>query len=284
MDNKKRVLLTGAAGIMGFESLKQMVEDGCDYEIIALDLPGERTTEKLMKYKDNKRVTIIMGDLTDYSIVLNAVKGCDMIIHIAALVSPVADYFPEKAMKVNYGSTKNFIKAIYELGQEKTIKYVLIVTVAETGDRMPPIHWGRVGDPIKPSIYDYYTVSKVAAERLVIESWLKYWVSLRQTGIMGPAMAKIRDDIQFHNPLDNVLEYISDRDRGREIGNIAAFDFNKTLPENFWGHIYNIGGGESCRVSTINMYKKMYGEMGFTNLDTVIEPKYVATRNFHGQY
>lgn len=101
---------------------------------------------------------------------------------------------------------------------------------------------------------------------------------------MGPAMAKIRDDIQFHNPLDNVLEYISDRDRGRKIGNIAAFDFNKTLPENFWGHIYNIGCGESCRVSTINMYKKMYGEMGFTNLDTVIEPKYVATRNFHGQY
>ena len=32
------------------------------------------------------------------------------------------------------------------------------------------------------------------------------------------------------------------------------------------------------------MYKKMYGEMGFTSLDDVIEPKYNATRNFHGQY
>ncbi len=40
-------------------------------------------------------------------------------------------------------------------------KFVYIGTVAETGDRMPPIHWGRVGDPIKPSMFDYYAVSKV---------------------------------------------------------------------------------------------------------------------------
>lgn len=133
-------------------------------------------------------------------------------------------------------------------------------------------------------MFDYYAVSKVAAERLVIESGLKYWVSLRQTGIMGPAMAKIRDAIQFHNCLDNVLEYVSDRDSGRAMRNLAAFEFDGTLPEEFWCHIYNIGGGESCRVSTIDMYRKMYGEMGFTSLDNVIEPKYNATRNFHGQY
>ena len=87
--------------------------------------------------------------------------------------------------------------------QEETTRFVSIGTVAETGDRMPPIHWGRVGDPIKPSMYDYYAVSKVAAERMVVESGLKYWVSLRQTGIIGPAMAKIRDSIQFHNCLDS---------------------------------------------------------------------------------
>lgn len=44
---KKRVLLTGAAGGMGYESLKQMLEDKCDYEIVALDLPNDKTYEKL---------------------------------------------------------------------------------------------------------------------------------------------------------------------------------------------------------------------------------------------
>lgn len=95
----------------------------------------------------------------------------------------------------------------------------------------------------------------IAAERYVIESGLKYWVSLRQTGIMGPAMAKIRDGIQFHNCIYNVLEYVSDRDSGRAMRNLAAFDAYGSLDESFWGHIYNIGGGESCRVSTLDMYK-----------------------------
>ena len=51
-------------------------------------------------------------------------------------------------MKVNYGSTRNIINAIYEFGQQERTRLVYIGTVAETGDRMPPVHWGRVGDPI----------------------------------------------------------------------------------------------------------------------------------------
>ena len=66
--------------------------------------------------------------------------------------------------------------------------------------------------------------------------------------------------------------------------NLAAFDADGSLDESFWGHIYNIGGGESCRVSTLDMYKAMYGELGFKSLDPVIDPKMYATRNFHGQY
>ena len=109
-------------------------------------------------------------------------------------------------------------------------------------------------------------------------------MSLRQTGIIGPAMAKIRDPIQFHNCLDNVLEYASDRDSGRAMRNLCAFEAAGTLDGSFWGHIYNIGGGESCRVDTYTMYRIMYGEIGIKNIDYVIDPKVNATRNFHGQY
>ena len=108
----KKVLVTGAAGGMGYETIKQMLEDGNDYEVVALDLSTEKAKEKLLPLKSNPRVTVMFGDLTDYDVVINAVKGIDMVIHIAAFVSPAADYFPKKAMEVNYGSTKNFIKAI----------------------------------------------------------------------------------------------------------------------------------------------------------------------------
>lgn len=50
-------------------------------------------------------------------------------------------------MQVNYVGTRNLIETIYELGEEKSCAFVDVGTAAETGDRMPPIHWGRVGDP-----------------------------------------------------------------------------------------------------------------------------------------
>lgn len=281
---KKIVFLTGATGGMGRESLKAMIKDTDNYTLRILARDSKKNRNLLKEYERRKGIEICWGDLRDKQCLTRYLQGVTLILHVAAFVSPQADYYPKKAMEANYGGTKNLIETIYELGQQDTTKFVYIGTVAETGDRMPPVHWGRVGDPIKPSMYDYYAVSKIAAERYVIESGLKYWVSLRQTGIIGPAMAKIRDSIQFHNCLDNVLEYASDRDSGRAMANLAAFDIAGTLDESFWGHIYNIGGGESCRISTYDMYKKMYGELGFTSLEHVIEPKYVATRNFHGQY
>ncbi|MDO4622815.1 MAG: NAD(P)-dependent oxidoreductase [Eubacteriales bacterium] len=281
---KYTVFITGATGGMGYESLKQMIEDAADYNIIILVRDSEKNHKLLASYENKENLEIRWGDLLNKEDVDYCVRKSDLVLHIAAFVSPQADYYPEKAMKNNLGSTKNIIDCIKEQGREDEVRFVNIGTVAETGDRMPPLHWGRVGDPIKPSMFDYYAVSKIAAERYVIESGLTYWVSLRQTGIIGKAMASIVDAIMFHNCLDNVLEYVSDRDSGRAMRNLALFQAQGTLPESFWGHIYNIGGGESCRVSTYEMYQKLYGDIGFTNLDHVIDPKWYATRNFHGQY
>lgn len=282
---RRCVFMTGVGGGMGYESFKQMLPDvGKLYDLVILVRDSDKNRQLFERYIGTKGITIIFGDLLNKDDVAECVRRSDMVLHIAAFVSPEADYHPKKAMENNFGSTRNIIDAIKAQGKADTYKFVYIGTVAETGDRMPPIHWGRVGDPIKPSMFDYYAVSKVAAERFVIEAGLKYWVSLRQTGIIGPAMAKIRDAIQFHNCLDNVLEYVSDRDSGRAMRNLCAFDSQGTLADSFWGHIYNIGGGESCRVDTYTMYKLIYKEVGVKNLDYVLDPKLTATRNFHGHY
>ena len=279
------VFMTGAGGGMGYESFKQMLPDvGRLYDLVILVRDSEKNHKLFDQHEGKPGLTIKYGDLLNREDVAECIRLSDLCLHIAAFVSPQADYYPPKAMQNNFGSTRNLIEAIKEQGRQDVYKFIYIGTVAETGDRMPPIHWGRVGDPIKPSMFDYYAVSKIAAERYVIEAGLRYWVSLRQTGIIGPAMAKIRDAIQFHNCLDNVLEYVSDRDSGRAMRNLCAFDAEGTLDDSFWGHIYNIGGGKSCRVDTYTMYKIMYGEIGIKNIDYVIDPRVNATRNFHGQY
>lgn len=270
---------------MGMASLEAMLPSvGKEYDLVVLVRDSERNRAALAPFQGHQGLDVVWGDLADHDALVACLKGCDLVLHVAALVSPAADYQPKVAMQVNYGGTRNLVETIRELGQAGTTAFVYIGTVAETGDRMPPIHWGRVGDPIKPSMSDYYAVSKVAAERYVIESGLGRWVSLRQTGIIGPAMAKVRDAIQFHNCLDNVLEYVSDRDSGTMLAHLASYDAAGTLPAAFWGHVYNVGGGASCRVSTYEMYQAIYGKMGFRGLDAVVDPKHYATRNFHGQY
>lgn len=281
---KQRVLLTGATGGMGFVTLNELLKDRDQQEIVVFAQATDADRKKLAPYENLNGLTIRWGDLTSYDDVFACVRDVDIILHVAALVSPTADYHPELAMKVNYGGMRNLLDAVREQGRMEEVKLVAIGTVAETGDRMPPIHWGRVGDPIKPSIFDYYAVSKIAAERLLIESGLKYWVSLRQTGIIGPAMSKIQDAIMFHNCLNNVLEYVSDRDSGVMLRHLCRYEADGTLPASFWGHIYNIGGGESCRVDTYAMFRALYGAIGITDLQHVVSPKWFATRNFHGQY
>ena len=107
---KQSVLLTGATGGMGQPTLKNMVEDLDKQDIVILARKTERDYEVLKPYENIKGIEIIWGDLTDYNSVLKSVKDCDIVLHIAAFVLPAADYNPELAMKINYGSTKNIIK------------------------------------------------------------------------------------------------------------------------------------------------------------------------------
>lgn len=276
---KKRVFLTGSTGGMGKAGLSELLKATDSLDIVILARSSDKNRQLLAPYEKQTGLEIVWGDLCDYEAVLSCVRGADMILHVAAYVSPEADYFPKRAMEINYGSTMNILEAIRELGQTHTTRLVYIGTVAETGDRMPPIHWGRVGDPLKPSVFDYYAVSKVASERAVIDSGLKYWVSLRQTGILSKKMTEIEDAIMFHNGLDNVLEYISDRDLGVLLAHLC-----RELPDSFWGHVYNIGGGASCRTSAYQMYRTLFGALGIRDLSLCLDSRWCATRNFHGQY
>ncbi|MBU48747.1 MAG: epimerase [Deltaproteobacteria bacterium] len=281
---KYRVFLTGATGAMGFLTFQALLKERDELQLVLLALPTKQDRKKLKPFKKMNGVEIHWGDLRSYDDVRRCVEGCDLILHMGAFVSPAADYEPEKAVQINFGAMYNIVNAVKDCKQQDTTKIVNIGTIAETGDRMPPIHWGRIGDPIKTSIYDYYAVSKVAAERYLIESGLPHWVSLRQTGMMGPAMIKSYDAIIFHNCLDNVLEYVSDRDSARLMRNLCYKERTQQLDETFWGHIFNIGGGEDCQLNAYDMYTNSFQRLGLSKLSDVMDSKWYATRNFHGQY
>ncbi len=274
---RKRVFISGVTGTMGSSGLKHLLKYEDDLEIITLIRPSKTNKKMMRQFED--RIKIFWGDLLNYDDVKKAIVNVDYILHVAALVSPAADANPALAYKINVGSIENILKAINEL-RLFDVKLVNIGSVAQTGDRMPPVHWGRCGDPLKPSYDDYYAVTKIKAERLVMESGLKYWVSLRQTGILHYGLLKMMEGIIFHQPLNNVLEWITEDDSGRLLANLCL----KDLPDNFYRNVYNIGGGETCRINNYDFMSEMMKALGIKDIEKIFSPNWFATNNFHGQY
>jgi len=276
---RAKVLLTGATGNMGVEGLKQLAANPIKYHVIVFALPTNKDKKLLKKYEHHKNVSIVWGDLANYVDVKNAVDEVDIVLHVGALVSPMADHKPDLAWKVNFDGTKNIVDALRARSDSDKVKLVYIGTVAETGNRTAPYHWGRIGDPLFPSIFDNYALSKIAAERYVIESGLKNWVSLRQTAIMHEKLLDVNDGIGYHMPLNSKLEWITARDSGRLLLNICSED----IPKEFWNNLYNIGGGATCRFTGFQFLNSIYSMLGvdFRELE---HPNWYALRNFHGHW
>lgn len=283
MSSKKTVFLTGASGKMGHAGFQQLLRRRDRFNIVALVQPTKRDRQIMSPYVGEAGVKIVWGDLTRYEDVLSCVQGADYVLHVAALVSPLADKYPELTTKVNIGSISHILQAIKAQPHAEQIKLVAIGSIAQTGDRQPPLHWGRVGDPIKISIYDNYAITKVVAERLLVESGLKYWVSLRQTGIIYTDMLKMDPmmlQMAFHQPLNTCFEWITVHDAGLLLANVCEED----VPEEFWGRIYNIGGGAQCRTTVYEFLQRTLAAAGIRDFRQITEPRWFAQRNFHGQW
>lgn len=277
---KKTVALTGASGNMGFQGFLELYKQKDKFDIVLLLRNSEKNRKKFETYLNDPSVKVVWGDLTKYDDVKKMVDGADYVLHVGGMVSPAADYYPKKTIYTNTTAAKNIVDAIKAQPDPDAVKVVYIGTVAETGDRNPPIHWARTGDPIKISVYDHYAISKVKAEAIFAESGLKYWVSLRQSGILYPAILKNMDPIMFHVPINGVLEWATVEDSGRLLANVCQDD----VPEDFWRKFYNIGSGKEYRITNFEFEELLLGALGLPSPKLLFEAEWFILRNFHGQW
>ena len=272
---RKIVFLTGATGNMGREAIRRLHARN-DVTVRALVRPQEKDHPVVRAMVARGTASIVWGDLTDYASIVEGVRGADMVLHIGGLVSPLADNMPRDVVtKVNVGGARNIVDAIVATGGADQVRLVYIGTVAQTGSRNAPIHWGRTGDPIKISAYDHYAVTKTQAEAIVAQSGIRHWVSLRQSGMAHYDIWRMFDPIMFHNPVNGVFEWSTANDSGR----LMAAVCDDAVPDHFWRDFYNIGGGAGSRV--VN-HEFMAATM--PQYRAVLRPHWFATRNFHGQW
>lgn len=275
---KKVVFVTGATGTMGQETMKQLLSRSNRFKTRILARPSDKNRALLKKYAC-PALEVVWGDMADYDTIKKCVDGADYVLHIGAMVSPAADAYPEKTLYTNIGSTLNIIKAIKEQPDPDKVHFAYVGTVAMTGSRLEPIHFGRVGDPMNPSIHDYYGLSKVFSEAAVFDSGLKYWVSIRQTGQHPSAEGAGEEPIIFHQPVNNVLEWSTSIESGICMANLCE----DWVDESFWRRAYNLSSGKGYRLSTWELSNIMLEPMGMKYED-VNDPQLIARFNFHGQY
>ncbi len=271
-----KVFLTGATGTMGFAGLKELIAHKENYSIRILARKSEKNIKLLAPYMQD--IEVVWGDLTRYEDVLKGVTGVDIVLHVGGMVSPQADYRPRATRKTNITAAENITRAT--LAQEHQPKVVYVGSVAQMGDRREPLHWGRTGDPICVSAYDHYGLTKAQAERIITDSGIKKWASLRQSGILYPAILKNYDPIMFHVPVRGVLEWATVEDSGRLLERICRPE----VPEEFWNRYYNIGSGDQYRISNYKFECLLLDAIGCPRPTKIFESKWFTTRNFHGMW
>ncbi|TXD47208.1 NAD-dependent epimerase/dehydratase family protein [Polaribacter sp. IC073] len=262
---KTKILITGASGTVGFEVLKQLSKKE-SYHLTIFDKKTKLSLEKLKPFES--KIDLIYGDISK-NIDLEQIKGIDVVIHLAAIIPPLADELQELAYNVNVLGTQNLIRQLELHSPNAFLMYSSSISVY--GDRIKKPYI-KVTDKLQPSDGDAYGETKITAEKCVSESNLD-WSIFRLAAIMGNhKMSKL----MFHQPLNTALEIATPKDTARAFVN--GIEKQKQLSK----QVFNLGGGESCRISYQHFLERSFAIFGLGKLNF---PKHsFADKNFHCGY
>ncbi len=112
--NNKKVLITGAAGTIGKELIKQLLECGVK-EIKAIDNNEAALFFLNDEYRGEKRYNGFFCDIRDLNSLTYLCKDVDIILHTAAMKHVIiSEVSPLDAVKTNADGTSNVIQAALE--------------------------------------------------------------------------------------------------------------------------------------------------------------------------
>ncbi|HUU77049.1 MAG TPA: NAD(P)-dependent oxidoreductase [candidate division Zixibacteria bacterium] len=251
-----KILLTGAFGNVGTSTLEELIKMD-NHFIRCFDIPTKANKKKAKKFQQyNDKVEIFWGDLRDQFEVEKAVEDIDAIIHLGAIIPPLANNRPEIAEPVNVGGTKNIITAIKK--QTDQPKLIFSSSVATYGDvRYKGLDYViQTTDEFNPSPFDHYARHKIKCEEMIKSSGIN-WSIFRFSAI--PPLDQGLDPLMFEVPLDTPIEYTHTKDTGLALAKAVTNDF-------IWGKILHIAGGPINRVSYEDFVGRMLDAMGIGRL------------------
>ncbi len=162
----KNILVTGADGFIGSHLTEALVRNGYNVRPFVLynsfNSWGwlDRSPQEIRESLD-----VFAGDIRDPHGVKEAMKGCDFVIHLAALIAiPYSYHSPETYVDTNVKGTLNVVQAARDLG----IQRILHTSTSEVYGtaRTVPISEEHPLTPQSP-----YSATKIAADQIALSFW-----------------------------------------------------------------------------------------------------------------
>jgi len=171
-----RIVVTGGAGKAGRAVVRDLLEHG--YDVVSVDLARDPnlTDEQQM-----------VADVTDYGEVVDALKGADAVVHLAAIPAPGLKP-DEVTFRVNTTSTYNVFAAAPLLGLRRVVWASSETTLGLPFERERP-RYAPIDEehPLLPEFS--YALSKVISEEMArqFSRWTGIpYVGLRFSNVMEP--------------------------------------------------------------------------------------------------
>jgi len=157
----KRICITGGAGFIGSHLVSLLVDDN---EVVVYD-NLHRNALQFAHLDAHQHLHFIKGDVLDYEATRQAIDGCQVVIHCAAIAGVyTVDRSAVRTMEVNLLGTHQVVKAALATGVERFVEF----STSEVYGAF--IHKGKEDDftpigPIGESRW-VYAASKLASEHL----------------------------------------------------------------------------------------------------------------------
>ncbi|MEO8192473.1 MAG: SDR family NAD(P)-dependent oxidoreductase [Gemmatimonadales bacterium] len=180
----RKVLVTGAGGFIGSHLVEALVSRGAEVRAMvrynSLNRVGQLDS---LDEKTKNAIEIIRGDIGDSRFVDHAVKGTDVVFHLAALITiPYSYIAPGSYVETNVVGTMNVLEAVRDSGSARMVH-------TSTSEVYGSAVYTPIDEKHPLQAQSPYSASKIAADKLV-ESYVRSFdvpaITVRPFNTYGP--------------------------------------------------------------------------------------------------